>query len=143
MLRSDTPRLRPWLAGTRGQNWRMRGARKSVALPDLVAGSGFARRMRSLRGHSVVVVTHKQLTADLAMIELDGIARPVVICLPDLIESGFHPIVSTVEVDAVSDGDAPELEALGVTLAPYRVPGVVHLGPALRVSASSKLLRHA
>jgi hypothetical protein len=144
MRRSDTSPLRQWLGRTGGLFRYIWGAHESVALPDLAGGSSFGRQVRSLRGRSVVVVTREQITADLAMIELDGIARRIVICPPDVTENSLHPIVSTVEVDAVvSDGAAPELEALGVTLAPYKVPAVVHLVPALPVSASGKLLRHA
>jgi acyl-coenzyme A synthetase/AMP-(fatty) acid ligase len=117
MRQSDTPPLRQWLRATEGPTRHIWGAYESVALADLIGGSCFGGQLGSLRGRSVIVATREQLTAAVTMIELDGIARRIVICPPDVTESSLRAIVSTAEVDAVvSDGATAEPEELGVAL---------------------------
>ena len=60
------------------------GADASVCLNELVGGSSLNGRLEELRGRSVFLATKDQLTAALALIELDGIARRLVLCPPDL-----------------------------------------------------------
>src|SRR5207245_7803986 len=60
------------------------GADASVALGDLAHGSSLRAGPEELSGRSVLVATRDQLTAALALIELDGIARRLVLCPPDL-----------------------------------------------------------
>ena len=57
---------------------------RSVPLRDLAWGSSLGGRLKELRGRSVLVATRDQLTAALALIELDGIARRMVLCPGDL-----------------------------------------------------------
>jgi acyl-CoA synthetase (AMP-forming)/AMP-acid ligase II len=93
------------------------GARDSVAFNDLINGSSFGRRLGEFQGRSVLVSTKDQLTAALAMIELDGIARRLVICPPDVPQDHLRAIVATAEVDAiVSDCGTPDPEAFGIPL---------------------------
>src|SRR5207244_4995319 len=56
----------------------------SVTLGDLALGSSLGDALEALRDGSVLVATTDQLTAALALIELDGIARRLVLCPPDL-----------------------------------------------------------
>jgi len=63
------------------------GRGKSVSLRNLAGYSSLAGRLDDLHGRSVLIATHDQLTAALALIELDGIARRVVI-LPPGVEFG-------------------------------------------------------
>src|SRR5207247_10179823 len=60
------------------------GADASVTLGDLVRGSSLSGRLELLRGRSVLVATRDQLTAALALIELDAVARRPVLSPPDL-----------------------------------------------------------
>src|SRR5438105_9625245 len=60
------------------------GAGGSVTLGDLARGSSLGGRLEELRGRSVLVATADQLTAGLALIELDGVARRLVLGPPDL-----------------------------------------------------------
>jgi hypothetical protein len=93
----------------------LRGADASVTLGDLVAGSSLGGRLEELNGCSVLVATKDQLTAALALIELDGIARRLVLCTPDLSFEHFPFVIANAEVDAVvSDRDAPEAGAPSV-----------------------------
>ena len=62
-----------------------------------------------------LIATKDQLTAALALIELDGIAQRLVLCPPDLPREHFPFVISTAQVDAVvSDRDATEIGAADV-----------------------------
>src|SRR5271155_1177513 len=83
----------------------IRSADARVNLSDLVWGSSLGGRLEELRGRSVVVATNSQLTAALAVIELDGIARRLVLCPPDLSSSYLPALMATADADVlVSDG---------------------------------------
>ena len=117
MLQSDARPLRRWLDGVAGPPRYFRGAHESVAFTDLITGSSLGGRCGAFQGRSVLVATREQLTAALAMIELDGIARRLVICPPDVPRDHLRAIVATAEIDAVvSDSGTPDSEALGVPL---------------------------
>ena len=79
-----------------------------VSLGDLAQGSSLDGRLEELRGRSVLVATRDQLTAALALLELDGIARRMVLCPPDLRCELLPLVVVTARVDAVvSDAATP------------------------------------
>ena len=83
-----------------------------VALSDLIAGSSLSARLAELRGRSVLLVTRSQLAAALALIQIDGIARRLVLCPPDLDTAHIPSVVATAEVDAfVSDQEPADLGA--------------------------------
>src|SRR3989475_5744643 len=91
------------------------GASASVTLGDLARGSSLGGRVEELRGRSVLVATGDQLTAALALIELDGVARRLVLCPPDLPRRVVPFVMATAAVDAVvSDRDALEAGAASV-----------------------------
>src|SRR5213080_4997295 len=91
------------------------GAGASVTLGELVRGSSLGGRLEELRGRSVLIATSDQLTAALALIELDGVARRLVLGPPDLPSEHLSHIVTTAAVDAlVSDGAVPPTSAPGV-----------------------------
>ena len=77
------------------------GADATVALGDLVRGSALGGRGEELRGRSVLVATTDQLTAALALIELDGIARRLVLCPPDLPPEHLPFVIDSAAVDAI------------------------------------------
>jgi acyl-coenzyme A synthetase/AMP-(fatty) acid ligase len=77
------------------------GRETSVSLRDLAGCSSLAGRLDDLRGRSVLIATHDQLTAALALIELDGIARRMVLCPGDLPRDRLPPIIATAEIDAI------------------------------------------
>jgi acyl-CoA synthetase (AMP-forming)/AMP-acid ligase II len=116
MLRSDARPLRQWLGGA-GPPRFFWSARESVAFTDLVGGSSFGARLAAFQGRSVLIATREQLTAAVAMIELDGIARRFVICPADEPQDHLRAIVATAEVDAiVTDAGTPDPEAFGIPL---------------------------
>jgi acyl-coenzyme A synthetase/AMP-(fatty) acid ligase len=83
-------------------------AEASVILADLARGSSLGGRLGELRGRSVLVATRDQLTAALALIELDGIARRLVLCPPGQPSGHVSSVIIRAAVDAVvSDRAAP------------------------------------
>jgi len=80
-----------------------------VPVVVLAQGTNLATPLESLRGRSVLLTSEKQLPTVLAAIALDGIARRILLCLPDIAETDLPAIVSEGEVDAVvSDGTGPQ-----------------------------------
>jgi acyl-coenzyme A synthetase/AMP-(fatty) acid ligase len=78
------------------------------ALRDLARTSLFGERRETLRGRSVMISTDRQFLAALMLIELDGIARRLVICTPDLSSDHVKAAIADAEVEAVvSDGGGP------------------------------------
>jgi acyl-coenzyme A synthetase/AMP-(fatty) acid ligase len=93
------------------------GTEAIVAVGDLVRGSIFSGRLEAFRGRSVLVATEDQLTAALALLELDGIARRLVLYPPDLSLQHAVSVGPEADVDAiVTDNHAPQLAALPVRL---------------------------
>src|SRR5204862_440814 len=86
------------------------GADGSVALGDLAWGSSLGARLEELAGRCVLVATADQLTAALALIELDGIARRLILSPPDLPTEHLPFVITAAAVDAVVS-DRPALEA--------------------------------
>jgi acyl-coenzyme A synthetase/AMP-(fatty) acid ligase len=87
------------------------GAESSIALSDLVAGSALYSRGDELCERSVLVTTTSQVTTASALMELDGIARRIVLCPPDLPLEHLPFVIEVAEVDAiVSDRKILELD---------------------------------
>ena len=61
--------------------WGRDGA---IALRELAWGTGLGGQLAALTGRSVLLAMHDQLAAALALIELDGVARRMTLCPPDL-----------------------------------------------------------
>jgi acyl-coenzyme A synthetase/AMP-(fatty) acid ligase len=72
-----------------------------LPLDALTGGSSLGGRLDELRGRSVLVAIRNQLPASLALIELDGVARRMVLCPPDLPPEHLPSIIATASVDAV------------------------------------------
>src|SRR5271165_2318459 len=81
------------------------GAEANRTLGDLVHGSAIYGHGEELRGRSVLIATTSQLAAALALIELDGVARRVILFPPEM-PLGYLPfVIESADVDAiVSDG---------------------------------------
>jgi acyl-coenzyme A synthetase/AMP-(fatty) acid ligase len=97
-----------------------RGA--SVAFAELAAGSTFGTALESLRGRSVLIATHEQLAAALALIELDGVARRMVLCTPDLTPEQLAAVAATAQADAIIWEAPPAAStSASASLSPYVV----------------------
>ena len=96
----------------------------AVAIAELRHGSLLGNALEELRGRSVLLSTEEQLTTALLMLELDGLARRVVLCTPDLTSEHIAFAAATADSDVlVTDRDAarqalPHLSALTPTVRP-------------------------
>ncbi|HXP06115.1 MAG TPA: fatty acid--CoA ligase family protein [Stellaceae bacterium] len=87
-------------AGPLCERW-LYSAEANVNLGALSRGSSLGAPLDELRGASVLIAARDQLPAALALIELDGIARRIVLCPPDLADEHLPSVIATGEVDAV------------------------------------------
>jgi acyl-coenzyme A synthetase/AMP-(fatty) acid ligase len=83
----------------------LHGAGHSVALGELAGRSSLDCDTGSLSGAAVLIATADQLAAALAVIELDGAVRRLVLSPPDATASYLDYLLETAAIDAVvSDG---------------------------------------
>ncbi len=106
----------------------------AIGLADLSTASSFGGRLSELAGKSVLIRTDQQPAAALAIVELDGVARRMVLCPPDLSSEHLSCVIRTAGVEAVvSDRDVPEAATAEVALhvrvgeldTPYQPPSTI------------------
>jgi acyl-coenzyme A synthetase/AMP-(fatty) acid ligase len=100
----------------------------SVVLADLTQHSSLSGRLEELRGTSVLVWTKDQLAAALALIELDGVARRLVLCPPGLLLEHVPVVISTAGVEAIVSDEAATGTCADVDTL---VTGGTHLAPLI------------
>jgi acyl-CoA synthetase (AMP-forming)/AMP-acid ligase II len=84
-----------------------------VTLAAFENGSSLSRPQQELSGRSVLIATRDQLNAAMALIELDGVARRMVLYPPGVPEDYLPEIAATAEIDAiVSDQPQSRFAAL-------------------------------
>jgi len=111
----DAGSLRNWLiAADRGRH--LHGLDASVTLADLAHGTSLGSRLPELAGRSVLVAAGDQLTAALALIELDGVARRLILCAPDLAVEHLPAVIADAEIDAIVTSGQLDASELGVRL---------------------------
>lgn len=86
----------------------------TIPLSALANGSALDTSLEDLRGRSILVTTSDQLTAALALVEIDGVARRLVLCPPDLDPKHLPYVIATAEVDAIITDRVDALNGLGV-----------------------------
>jgi acyl-coenzyme A synthetase/AMP-(fatty) acid ligase len=80
-------------------------------LDALSEGSSIGVHPEELRGRCVMISTARQLPAALAMVQLDGIARRLVLCTPDTSPEHFLAAMADAGVDTIlSDGTGPDVD---------------------------------
>jgi len=95
----------------------------SLGLCELATASGLGPSASTLAGRSVLVRTARQIGAAQALLELDGVARRLVLCPPDLAAAHLPYVVGAAEVEAiVTDVADPALQALGVPVLRLEAP---------------------
>src|SRR6185437_16365817 len=77
------------------------GSEATVFQRDLIEGSTLYNRAHELCGQNVLLATTSQFTTASALIELDGLARRIVVCPPDLPLDRLPYVMETAEVDAI------------------------------------------
>ena len=94
----------------------------SIALADLASASCLGGPPERLRGRSVLLAMHEQLSTAIALLELDGIARRLVLCTPELSKESLAQVAATAATDAelhdldphpVSTAAGPPIERRG------------------------------
>ena len=93
---------------------RLYGIRHVVPLAELAHATGLGGRLEELRDRSIVLLAKDQLTAALALIELDGVARRIVLCPPDLSSEHLPAVVRDAEADASVVDERTATSGLGI-----------------------------
>ena len=105
-----------WMQAARIDS-RLRGAFHgqygSVALAELAEGTRLKSRLEALRGRSVLLALEDQLSTAIALLELDGVARRLVLVTPDVVRE-------TRDAVAAAAGAEVQLTELDPTLEPMR-----------------------
>jgi acyl-CoA synthetase (AMP-forming)/AMP-acid ligase II len=79
-----------------------------VCLSDLIEASTIVAPMEALRGRCVLLSSRRQLPAVLAMLQLDGLAKRILLTPPDLAAEHLPAIAAEAGVDlVVTDGTGP------------------------------------
>ena len=93
----------------------LQGVDRGIRLVDLAGGTSLGGRLAELAGGSVLLMARDQLDAAMALIELDGVARRVVLCPPHLATEHLAVIIADAEAEAVvSDGDRAQPVPIGI-----------------------------
>src|SRR3954463_9149674 len=102
----------------------------SVALSDLACGTSLGGRLPELRDRSVLIATGDQLTTALALIELDGVARRLILCPPDVAAEHLPSVVADAEVDALVTATPDDARGAPIGLAVACSPALTQRGEA-------------
>ena len=74
---------------------------EQIALRDLEGGTTLDHNLEIFRDQSVFILAERQLSTVLAAIELDGIARRIVLCPSDLETSYLQSVLAEAEIDII------------------------------------------
>ena len=77
------------------------GRARSVELAQFRASSMLGDHLASLHDRVVLIATYDQLQTALALVELDGIARSIVLCTPDLTSEQLAEVASAAKAHAI------------------------------------------
>ena len=113
--------LRAWLRNTQiresdRQEPFLWGPSGSIGLPRLAHGTCLGGRARALAGRSVLVAAADPFAAALALIELDGVARRLILCTPDLGSTHRRGVIEKAAVDAVVSDDDQDEDGVGLRI---------------------------
>lgn len=92
------------------------GPARAVPLASLERASCLGGRLEALRGRTVIVAIRDHLTAATALLELDGIARRMVLCTPDLAPEHLPHVARSSQADAWLGDAATSTPPAGVGL---------------------------
>src|SRR4030088_1058372 len=76
-------------------------ARQSVSLTNILEQTCLVGRFGQLSARSVLLAVSDQLISALAMIEIDGVARRMLLCPPDLNADHINALIEDAGIDAV------------------------------------------
>jgi acyl-coenzyme A synthetase/AMP-(fatty) acid ligase len=84
-----------------GDSLKFHGLGGSIAAADLAQSSCLAGQLEALRDRAVLLTAHEQAAAAVALLELDGVARRIVLCTPDLSADHLAGIAATAGAEAI------------------------------------------
>src|SRR5436190_21394616 len=84
---------------------RLWSASTAVRLGDVCALTCLDRSAADLAGRAVLIATRDQFTAALALIELDGLARRLILCAPDVTPEMLAALALAAGADAIVTDD--------------------------------------
>jgi acyl-coenzyme A synthetase/AMP-(fatty) acid ligase len=91
-------------------------ARQLVSLTECAAETCLEGRLSELSGRSVLLAVADQLASALAIMEIDGVARRMLLCPPDLAADHISTLVADAEIDAVVTDHPAQWTASGIDL---------------------------
>ena len=109
-------------------------ARRIVSLTDILQHSCLSSRLGELSGRSVLMAVSDQLISGLVMTEVDGVARRMLLCPPDLNADHLQSLMQDADIDAVVT-DQPERWASS------DVKLIVPAGPPMGAAAPTRTER--
>jgi acyl-CoA synthetase (AMP-forming)/AMP-acid ligase II len=90
--------------------------RHLLSLTDILSQTCLADHVSELAGCSVLVSVSGQLLASLAMIELDGVARRMLLCPPDLNPDYIQALIEDADIEAIVTDEPRRWTDAGVYL---------------------------
>jgi acyl-coenzyme A synthetase/AMP-(fatty) acid ligase len=91
-------------------------ARQVVSLTDILDRTCLGDRLGELSGRSVLLAVGDQLVSGIAMTEIDGIARRMLLCPPDLNKDHIQTLIEDAEIDAVVTDQPARWADVGMNL---------------------------
>jgi len=91
-------------------------ARHSVSLTNILSQTCLDTCRSKLSGRSVLLSMSGQLLSGLAMIEIDGIVRRMLLCPPDLNPDYLEALIADAEIDAVVTDNPERWTLTGIAL---------------------------
>jgi acyl-coenzyme A synthetase/AMP-(fatty) acid ligase len=101
---------------------------------ELLQASILTDRFSDLRGQSVLLATSDQFRASAALIELDGIARRIVLYPPDLSQEHLPYVAKTAKADVLVT-DRPEIASPQPALMDHGIGRVIQCGKSISPAA--------
>jgi hypothetical protein len=89
-------------------------ARRVVSLSDSLEQTCLADRLGELSGRSVLLAVEDQLLSGVAMTEIDGVARRMLLCPPDLNTDHQQGLMQDADIDAVVTDDPAQWDTTAV-----------------------------
>jgi acyl-coenzyme A synthetase/AMP-(fatty) acid ligase len=91
-------------------------ARQVVALTEFAGETCLDGRLGELSGRAVLLAVADQLVSGLAIMELDGVARRMLLCPPDLAAGHLSSLIEDAEIDAVVTDSPAQWATSGINL---------------------------
>jgi non-ribosomal peptide synthetase component F len=91
-------------------------ARQLVSLTNILGQTCLGGRLGDLSGRSVLLAVEDQLLSAIAMTEIDGVARRMLLCPPDCNADHIQALIEDADIDAVVTDHPPRWTNAGVYL---------------------------